>query len=48
MRFIIRTIAVGVISMAARMIIKKIQDTNQPEQLPSAGVPTNPDGVPAR
>ncbi|MEH6790058.1 hypothetical protein [Parasphingorhabdus sp.] len=31
MRFIIRTIAAGVVSMAARIIIKKIQDKNQPE-----------------
>ena len=31
MRFIIRTIAAGAVSIAARIIIKKIQDKHQPE-----------------
>ncbi len=31
MRFIIRTIAAGAISIAAKIIIKKIQEKNQPE-----------------
>jgi len=30
-RFIIRTIAAGAISIAARIIIKKIQERDQPE-----------------
>jgi len=30
-RFIIRTLAAGAISMAARIIIKKIQDKDRPE-----------------
>ena len=30
-RFIIRTIAAGAISIAAKIIIKKIQDKNEPE-----------------
>lgn len=31
MRYIIRTIAAGAISVAARIIIKKIQEKNQPD-----------------
>lgn len=31
MRFIIRTIAAGAISIAARIIIKKIQNKNEPD-----------------
>jgi hypothetical protein len=30
-RFIIRTIAAGAVSVAARIIIKKIQDRNKPD-----------------
>lgn len=30
-RFIIRTIAAGAISIAAKIIIKKIQEKNEPE-----------------
>lgn len=36
MRFIIRTIAAGAISVVARIIIKKIQDTNEPDKAGSA------------
>lgn len=32
MRFIIRTIAVGAISIVARIIIKKIQETNETDK----------------
>lgn len=36
MRYIIRTIAAGAISVAARIIIKKIQEKDQPEKTETA------------
>jgi len=35
MRFIIRTIAAGAISIAAKIIIKKLQETDDTEAAPS-------------
>ncbi|QJB70277.1 hypothetical protein [Parasphingorhabdus halotolerans] len=48
MRFIIRTLAAGAISMAAKILIKKIQDSKRHEDGTNEIASANPIATPAK